>query len=411
MDSKRKKTLIGLIFAITLGACNLYRAKPYDFPSPVDTTDHPIKLQEKKVYEIEGVFADNLFDGARLNGFEKIEDNYFRAFISPENFPINASPWYAFRLWSSTTKDIVLELHYTKHKHRYRPKISKNGLDWNLVDTNSVQLTPDGLHAFFNLTLSADTTWIAGQELSNSGHIKEWTMKQAKHPSASFNNFGKSKLGRDLFYLDILEGDVRKKDLIVIMSRQHPPEVTGYMAMETFVEELLEDNHLSNAFRMQYRILVFPLMNPDGVDLGHWRHNAGGIDLNRDWAYYHQPEPRQMADFVVKESKRNKSQVVLGLDFHSTLYDVYYTFSPEMVSVIPKFKDYWISGIQASMPGYEPYDSPSPLSQPITKGWFYTQFGAESITFELGDQTPRDFIRQKGKVAAREMMQLLIFRN
>ena len=34
----------------------------------------------------------------------------------------------------------------------------------------------------------------------------------------------------------------------------------------------------------KFRVLAFPLMNPDGVDLGHWRHNAGGIDLNRDWS-------------------------------------------------------------------------------------------------------------------------------
>ena len=61
--------------------------------------------------------------------------------------------------------------------------------------------------------------------------------------------------------------------------------------------------------------MVFPLMNPDGVDLGHWRHNAGGIDLNRDWALYRQPETRLVADFIVKEVKTQKSQLVLGLDF------------------------------------------------------------------------------------------------
>ena len=42
-------------------------------------------------------------------------------------------------------------------------------------------------------------------------------------------------------------------------------------------------------------VIVYPLMNPDGVDEGHWRHNTGGIDLNRDWAHYNQPETRQVA--------------------------------------------------------------------------------------------------------------------
>lgn len=411
MDSILKKTLSGLLFALSFSACQVYTAKSFDFPDPVDTTDKPITFQEKKVYNFDGVYADNLFDGARLNGFELSDLNYYKAIISPENFPINTSPWYAFRIWSDQPRDIILELNYTKHKHRYRPKISRNGIDWELLDTNLVKLTADSIHALFPLSLTKDTLWIAGQELSNSGHIKDWSLNQAEHQNVKFDVFGKSKLGRDLFYLDILEGESKKKDIIVILSRQHPPEVTGYKAMEAFVEEVLANNHLSKAFRKQYRILVFPLMNPDGVDLGHWRHNAGGIDLNRDWAYYHQPESRQMADFVVKISRQNKSQVVLGLDFHSTLYDVYYTFSDDMKSVIPNFKDYWIAGIKSALPDYEPYDSPSPLGAPITKGWFYKQFNAESITFEIGDQTQRDFIKQKGKVAAQEMMQLLIFKN
>ena len=147
-------------------------------------------------------------------------------------------------------------------------------------------------------------------------------------------------MGKDLWFLDIKNGDVKNKDVIIILSRQHPPEVTGYFAMQTFVDELLSESALATAFRKKYRILLFPLMNPDGVDLGHWRHNAGGVDLNRDWAYYHQPENRQIADFIVKTVKKNKSEVILGLDFHSTWWDVYYT-NREIPKFIPYFKDYW----------------------------------------------------------------------
>jgi len=37
-----------------------------------------------------------------------------------------------------------------------------------------------------------------------------------------------------------------------------------------------------------------------------------------------------------------------------------------------------------------------------------TQFDAEGITYEIGDDTPRDLIQEKGEVSAIEMMQLLI---
>ena len=67
---------------------------------------------------------------------------------------------------------------------------------------------------------------------------------------------------------------------------------------------------MSHDFLTKYRILAFPIMNPDGVDLGHWRHNAGGIDLNRDWSKYHQPEIKNVIRFIEKELKTNNSELI-----------------------------------------------------------------------------------------------------
>ena len=75
----------------------------------------------------------------------------------------------------------------------------------------------------------------------------------------------------------------------------------------------------------KYRVLAFPLINPDGVDLGHWRHNASGVDTNRDWGRYRQPEIKSIVKFIHKIKKRDNNKIVMGLDFHSTYYDVFYT--------------------------------------------------------------------------------------
>ncbi|MEN8186924.1 MAG: hypothetical protein ABFR05_07325, partial [Bacteroidota bacterium] len=66
-------------------------------------------------------------------------------------------------------------------------------------------------------------------------------------------------------------------------------------------------------------------------------------------------------------------------------------------------------GIDNSLPGYSPDDIPGGLGT-FTKGWFYNQFNAASMTYEIGDETDRDFIREKAEVAAREMMKLLIYK-
>ena len=82
----------------------------------------------------------------------------------------------------------------------------------------------------------------------------------------------------------------------------------------------------------------------------------------------------------------------------------------DLRSKLYPFKDYWISGIDKSFPNYSPNDIPGSLGT-FTKGWYYNQFNAASITYEIGDETPRDFISEKAEVAAREMMKLLILKN
>ena len=407
----KKLLLFSTLLLVILSCRSTYTAKPYDFPKPVDTKTKAISLQEKKVYSLqkEGVSADNLFDGARLNNFQHLSQDTFQATISPENKPINLSAYYAFRLWSSTPKDIVVELNYTYGFHRYPPKISKDGKNWQVIDSLQVQLATDSINAFVRLSLNTDTLWVAAQELQTSADVTQWCQVQAKQSDVIFHSIGKSKLGRSLPMLEILEGSPKGKDIIAILSRQHPPEVTGYFAMQAFIEEILADKPLSNNFRKKYHLLVYPLMNPDGVDLGHWRHSAGGIDLNRDWAYYNQPENLQVANSIVKIARTNKAKVILGLDFHSTWYDIFYT-NKQPAKNLPQFKDYWLGGIKNALSDLEIKERPSNIGGPVSKNWFLTQLDAEGITYEIGDNTPRNLIKVKGTTSAIEMMQLLIYK-
>lgn len=398
-----------LVFGFLIDGCSSTRLGLFTYPEPVDTTTRPIEMQEKKSWHAGAVHADNLFDAARLNNFTQLNDSTWQATLLPENHPINMSPWYAFRLWADTTLRINLRLHYQHGRHRYHPKLSTNGTTWHLIDSTALKPI-DSTDMLVQLMLSPDTLYIAAQEIVSSRNVEEWCSLMALHPAATYSSAGVSIQGRNIPMLIINEGDPKRKKMVVILSRQHPPEVTGYFAMQAFVEELLADKPLSNAFRKKYRILVFPLLNPDGVDNGHWRHNAGGIDLNRDWAYYRQPEVFQVASRIVNEASTFKNQVILGLDFHSTWKDLYYTFDETLKSTLSGYKDHWLQGIEEALPNYQADDRPSGLNQPISKTWFFKQFGAESITLEIGDDTPRDFVRRKGAVAAIEMMELLVLR-
>jgi cytosolic carboxypeptidase protein 6 len=384
-------------------------ALSYDPPGATDTRSKEISYQTRKTYEynLGAVKIGNEFEGARLNGLEQLNDSTFSIYIEAENYPINRSPWYGFSIWSATKRNLYFVLAYKDVKHRYIPKITKDRRVWQYIDPEKYK-TEEGM-ASIKVEAGPDTLWISAQELETSSRVNAWTDSVASLPFATQEVIGHSTLGKPIKSLRLGESDGKK--IVALICRQHPPEVTGYYAMQEFVKVIASDSELARNFRQQYDLVVVPLMNPDGVDNGHWRHNAGGVDLNRDWRYFHQPETAAFRDYLVKHVKKNKAQVYFGLDFHSTDEDIFYVYTPDIISVMPGFTQEWLSAIENALPGYELVQEAFNLDSPISKNWFFNEFKAEAVTFEIGDETNRDVIRLKGRVAAEEMMKLLANRN
>ncbi len=408
---RKNTTIINLLLIISLllQACGLdkYVRREFTYTRSVDTHAKKIDFQSKKLYRAGHIFADNRFDGARLNDFTQINDSTYQVLITPENTPINPSPWYAFKIWSSRPDTIYLQLKYRYAKHRYWPKISQNRKDWTKIE--SFTYNADSTAVSFKLPVGKQALWIAGQPVINSADTKMWLDSLTSNPFVSpVRIIGKSLKNRSIYMLKIGQGDTKNKKIIVLLSRQHPPEVTGFLALKHFVNELVQNDTLTRTFYLKYEVWLFPLLNPDGVDLGHWRHNAHGIDLNRDWAHYRQPEIDAVTKFIVNEAKKYHVQPVLGIDFHSTFKDVYYIFDDSFHSVLPGFCEVWTAGIDRMVAPFKTLKSPYGMSQPISKNWFYKQFKAEAMTYEVGDDTPDDIIKLKARAAAVTMMDLLL---
>ena len=100
----------------------------------------------------------------------------------------------------------------------------------------------------------------------------------------------------------------------------------------------------------------------------------------------------------------------MGIDFHSTWFDVYYTKEVDTSKLLlGDFKNLWLEKIEAGIPDYNLNESSSEVNSAVfSNNWFYKQFNAIGVTYEIGDTTPRDFIRTKGSVSATAMMELLL---
>ncbi len=385
-------------------------APPPPAPEPDLTASRPIVPAHRRTIGFldEGVWISNELDGGRANDVWREGNGSFVVHLRPENAPVNPSAWYAFKVWAREPRDIQVRLTYEDGRHRYWPEVRRGGEAWASLDSAAVTVEGEGGGALLRLAVGPDTLWVAGQEMMTTRFFHQWVDSLGAQPHVTIRVIAESPLGRPIPMVEL--GDPGARRHVMIIGRQHPPEVTGTMALVRFVEELAGDTPLAVQFRRHFRVHVVPVVNPDGVDLGHWRHNTGGVDLNRDWVAFHQPETRAVRDAFLEILGEPGAELWLGLDFHSTRRDVFYTLDRALETNPPDIVDPWLGYIATQLPHYQVDDSPSGLASPTSRNWFYREFGAPALIYEVGDRTGRDLIREVAATAARGTMEILLGR-
>jgi len=371
----------------------------------------PYIAQSPPLCDFGGLRFNSDYAGGRVDGCAQTGPDSYALTMSPENSPINHSPWYSFRVDSDEARSISVSLEYTEHEHRYVPKLSADGESWTAMQAQDVEILADGEKALLTLKVGPAPLWVSAQEIYDNDDYLFWTEQLEQKPFIQRTLLGKSTEGRDIFKLESAPTTPGK--YVIFVGRQHPPEVTGALAMVAFIERVLADDELATEFRRQFGILIVPNLNPDGVFHGNWRHNVNGVDLNRDWGPFTQPETQLMRDELARFLDPNAPKPYLFLDFHSTAHDVFYTQLPEMGTIPENFTDEWMSAIElraeTDFPGYTVTWTPGHnAEQPTSKNYIYNTFGIPAITFELGDETDREFINAYAATAAEEMMKNLL---
>ena len=350
------------------------------------------------------VFTD--FQGGNIAACDFSKRGALRVQIEPENTPINSSPWYAFRVQASEKSDVRVVLNYGEFKHRYTPDISFDGVKWRTYPADKVKVFDNKSSASFLVTVPANRSLvIAAQPLLTTANYVDWLNALGSENELDLRSIGQSVGGRSLWRA----ATAPKDKTLLLLGRQHPPETTGALALMSFVERLFESDALAERFRSEVGILIYPLINPDGVDAGHWRHNLGGKDLNREWGPFTQPENVAVDKNVAAWLETHNSQLIKAIDFHSTYYEVFYTQPDRSAAVLPELLGDWLSAFDISMQAqFEDFEIRRQVSKNpqvnAAKHYFFTTYGASSTTLEMGDDTDRDFIKVYGRIAAEAFM-------
>lgn len=346
------------------------------------------------------------FSGARRGTCTVVSADRVRLDILPENDGyINDSPWYAFKLVPSVATTAEIELRYSGGHHRYWPKISTDAIIWRPLDERYVSSSSNGRRAVVQVPLSTKPVWIAAQEILSPSLYEVWNRAVADQTGIRPVVLGESTAGLPIH---IFDSNRKATDVLFLVGRQHPPEVSGAFGFFAFAETVFGNTELAREFRARYRVIAIPLLNPDGVVSGNWRHNLGGVDLNRDWGPFTQAETKLVSN-LLDGLDQSGHQLRVFVDFHSTKKNVFYSQIEADVTNPPLFTRTWLRNARARIKNYPFTNQEGPTSNTaIAKNYIYTRYGIPSVTFEVGDETDREAARAAARIFAEELMKLML---
>ena len=404
-----------LLVPILLMACkssSKFTGFSYDPPGVTNTVGKTTESQKRRIVGAGSpkIWISNEFESARASDFYQVNENTFEVLIKPENAPINNSPWFGFKIWSDSAHAINLKLKYKGGKHRYLPKVSgqKGTIQFSHIIRDANYDTTDG-SLTFALHVDEDPQTVTAHLLDNirfSDLIAQ--TKGDQKPFVSIDTVGFSHESRPIFEFTADETTVNKPGVLILLSRQHPPEVSGYRAYQAFWDELISGSELAVKFREKFMVKAYPIINPDGVVNGHWRHNFRGVDLNRDWENFNQPETRAVRDALLPLKDNESATVFYGIDFHSTNENIFYPINEEVVTKPDNLTQRWAVLVKEDNPELFFRSEEFDTSSPISKNWMYRTFGSDAVTFEVSDELDEFQTRELGSNAAQSLMKLLL---
>ena len=375
-------------------------------PQPTSTQSAiPLQTRQQWRFEEDAVTFNNRLDGARLNNVERVGAYHYRLTITPETLPINPSPWYGFAVSSAAPQTLQLDFHYTESKARYTPWLSRDaGRSWRIATPGSLGETANG-EVRLQVESSPVDVRIWAQRPVQLDDVAYWENRLRERIGIDDEVIGTSVLGRPLRMLAF--GNADAKRALLILGRQHPPETTGSRALMAFVDALAADTPEATAFRAGTRVLVVPLMNPDGLIEGHWRTNANGVDLNRDWRDFQQPETRAVRDMLIRQVRDKQGRLAFALDFHSTWKDIFYTVTDDPSRAPGGVLRRWMDAMQAQYPGRITEAPGNNPDSAVFKGWVFAEYGAPAVTYEVGDNTTDEDLNTLAAFAADTLVRVL----
>lgn len=235
--------------------------------------------------------------------------------------------WFYFRIVNREKKQLKFTIENAAHAHQAgrrwnitRPVFSADGSTWVHADkfrysdvTGIGSILGRNPQFHFQSPIDAETLWVAYSYPYTNGDLAAFLKTIDHRKEVTISSIGKSEQGRDIIRIDITgDTESNEKPRIWVIGREHPGETPQSFLCEGMISALLE-SAAGRELRTVFDFTFVPIVNPDGVALGHYYHNATSVNLSRDWEEFKSAEARAVRDALVNDIEENGVRLLINL--------------------------------------------------------------------------------------------------
>lgn len=275
--------ILPAVVALTLGTAWAYDPEPAGPPLPrFQYEAEPIPPPQKITRTLQGIEFTSDYDNGSLLDIQDAGANTFNATLYTESGELGTRKyWFRFRMSGVAGRTLTINI---DHSSNPRPVVRVNDGRWRRMTSTEAPSSSRIVLVFLSTENFAEVAFFFPLGFQETYDTVSEIVRDCD--DATTESIGVSFQGRPLWMARVTERFVPDTDKrrVWMHSRAHAGEATAVHVMTGFLRQVAENSPLGRHLRRHCIFNVVPLVNCDGVYLGHTRWDSQGIDPERQWA-------------------------------------------------------------------------------------------------------------------------------
>ncbi len=272
---------------------------------------------QKITKTLQGVTFDSDYDNGSLLDVRETGPNRFECDLYTELGELGSRRyWFRFRIIGAAGRTLHLAL---EHRQNARPAVRFGDGPWR-------RMTPEEALDARSIVLAFDTSTNTAEvaffyPLGYAEMYEEVESLVRTSNGATTHLLGMTTQGRELWMVQVTDPLTPDefKHRVWVHARAHPGESTAAFTFLGLLDQVTENSAVAYRLRRNCIFNLVPMINPDGIFLGHTRWDSRGIDPEREWDTPGRTPEVASLYATVNRFMASDNPIEVALNLHSTV--------------------------------------------------------------------------------------------